>query len=47
MKRPLKLAILLAAFALSTGCDLLNSTNDHAASDQYCGGIPSEDCPLW
>lgn len=47
MKRPIQLTLILAAFVLSTGCDLLNSTTGHAASDQYCGGIPSEDCPLW
>ncbi len=46
MKRPIQLALILAAFTLSTGCEMLNSTHGYAATDQYCGNR-TEDCPIW
>lgn len=47
MKRPLRAVLILASLVLSTACDLRLGTNDYAATDVYCGGNPSETCPLW
>jgi hypothetical protein len=47
MKRPLHAALLLATFVLASACELNVGTNDYAATDRYCGGVPSETCPLW
>ena len=47
MKRPLQAALILVTLALTTACDLRLGTNGYAATDAYCGGNPSETCPLW
>lgn len=47
MKRPLRAALILATIVFASACDLRIGTNDYAATDAYCGGVPSETCPLW
>ncbi len=46
MKHAIVATVSLAILALSSACDLrYGQANDYAATDQLCGGIPSEACP--
>ena len=47
MKHTVQAALILASLVLSTACDLRQGTQGYAATDAYCGGNPSESCPLW
>ncbi len=47
MKHTVKAALILVTLVLSTACDLRLGTQGYAATDSYCGGNPSESCPLW
>jgi len=46
MKSPLRATLILALLTLSSACNLRNATNGYAGTDEYCGGVPSERCPL-
>ncbi len=40
-------ALLLTLAILSSACDLFVGPKDYMATDQLCGGKPTEDCPQW
>ncbi|MEM6292574.1 MAG: hypothetical protein AAGA54_14975 [Myxococcota bacterium] len=42
-----RVALILTLAFVSSACDLFAGPKERMATDQLCGGTPSEDCPLW
>lgn len=47
MTKTITRLLLLTLTTLSAACELPYSPPTHAATDQFCGGRPSNDCPQW